>query len=444
MTERRATERPGGRRRAAPGGAQAGPDEGTTSRAGEIDSHLVIEVAEAIEEFRLGRPLIIVDDEGRENEGDVCFPADVADAEAVNFMAMHARGLICIAMTGERLDALGLPPMTANNTAPLSTAFTVSVEAADGVTTGISAADRARTVAVLTDPTSRPEDLTQPGHMFPLRARDGGVLVRAGQTEASVDLAKLAGRAPAAVICEVMRDDGTMARVPDLIEFAREHELKIVTVDDLIAYRLRKDTLIERASEDALRTAHGEFRAVTYRTLIDAKVHVALVMGDVATAEPVLVRVHDQCVTGDVFGSQRCDCGEQLEVAIERVAADGRGVIVYMDQEGRGIGLHNKIRAYQLQDSGLDTVEANEALGLPVDRREYGIGMQILVDLGVQRMRLMTNNPIKRSGLDGFGLEIMERLPIEIAPNPHNADYLRTKREKMGHLLEATESDERD
>jgi 3,4-dihydroxy 2-butanone 4-phosphate synthase/GTP cyclohydrolase II len=416
-----------------------GPDEGSTTRAGAIGSHLVVEVEAAIEEFRLGRPLIIVDDEGRENEGDVCFPADVVDAEAINFMAMHARGLICIAMTGERLDALGLPPMTAQNTAPLSTAFTVSVEAASGVTTGISAGDRARTVAVLTDPASQPEDLTQPGHMFPLRAREGGVLVRAGQTEASVDLAKLAGRAPASVICEVMRDDGTMARMPDLIEFARERELKIVTVNDLIKYRLREDSLIERASETVLPTAHGEFRALHYRTLIDAKEHVALVMGDVSTAEPVLVRVHDQCVTGDVFGSQRCDCGEQLDEAIRRVAADGRGVILYMDQEGRGIGLHNKIRAYSLQDDGLDTVEANEALGLPADNREYGIGMQILVDLGVQRMRLMTNNPVKRSGLDGFGLEIVERVPIEVEPNAYNAEYLRTKREKMGHLLESEE-----
>ena len=435
MTEQRATQG----RTASAGEPQAGPD----ARAGELDSQLVIGVAEAIEEFRRGRPLIIVDNEGRENEGDVCYPAEVVDADAINFLATHARGLICIAMTGERLDALGLPPMTANNTAPLSTAFTVSVEAAHGVTTGISAADRARTVAVLTEPTSRPEDLTQPGHMFPLRARGGGVLARAGQTEASVDLARLAGRAPAAVICEVMRDDGTMARMPDLIAFAREHSLKIVAIDDLIAYRLRKDSLIERASEDPLATAHGTFRAVTYRTLIDAKVHVAVVMGDVATEEPVLVRVHDQCVTGDVFGSRRCDCGEQLEVAIERVAQEGRGVVVYMDQEGRGIGLHNKIRAYSLQDGGLDTVEANEALGLPADGREYGIGMQILVDLGVQRMRLMTNNPIKRSGLDGFGLEIVERVPIEVVPNAHNADYLRTKREKMGHLLEAEELDAR-
>ena len=414
----------------------AAPRGDAPSRASTIESGLVVEVETAIDEFRRGRPLIIVDDEGRENEGDVCFPADVVTPDLINFMAVHARGLICVAMTGGRLDELGLQPMTPRNTAPLGTAFTVSVEAAEGVTTGISAADRARTVAVLADPRSGPEDLTQPGHMFPLRAREGGVLARAGQTEASVDLAKLAGRRPAAVICEIMREDGSMARMPDLLAFAREHEMRIVTVNDLIAYRLRADTLIERVADAALPTAYGSFRAVTYRTLIDAREHQAFVMGDVSAGEPVLVRVHDQCVTGDVFGSLRCDCGEQLEEAIRRVAAEGRGVIVYMDQEGRGIGLHNKIRAYRLQDRGLDTVEANEALGLPADGREYGIGMQILVDLGVRRLRLMTNNPTKRSGLDGFGLEIVERVPIEAPPNAHNTDYLRTKREKMGHLLE--------
>ncbi|MYI83129.1 MAG: bifunctional 3,4-dihydroxy-2-butanone-4-phosphate synthase/GTP cyclohydrolase II [Chloroflexi bacterium] len=416
---------------------QLATHDGDASRASTIDSSLVIEVGEAIEEFRRGKPLIIVDDEGRENEGDVCFPADVVTPDLINFMAVHARGLICVAMTGDRLDRLGLPLMTSRNTAPLSTAFTVSVEAAEGVTTGISAGDRARTVEVLVDPGSGPEDLTQPGHMFPLRAREGGVLVRAGQTEASVDLAKLAGRYPAAVICEIMREDGTMARMPDLIEFGREHDMSIVTVNDLIAYRLRMDSLIERVAEAALPTAYGEFRAITYRTLIDAKEHQAFVMGNVDTDDPVLARVHDQCVTGDVFGSLRCDCGEQLEEAIRRVASEHRGVIVYMDQEGRGIGLHNKIRAYRLQDSGMDTVEANEALGLPADGREYGIGMQILVDLGVRKLRLMTNNPTKRSGLEGFGLEIVERVPIEVEPNAHNAEYLRTKREKMGHMLES-------
>ena len=416
---------------------QPATHEGEPSRASTIDSSHVIEVSAAIEEFRKGNPLIIVDDEGRENEGDVCFPADVVTPDLINFMAVHARGLICAAMTGERLDKLGLPLMTSRNTAPLSTAFTVSVEAAEGVTTGISAGDRARTVKVLVDPNSGPEHLTQPGHMFPLRAREGGVLVRAGQTEASVDLAKLAGRYPAAVICEIMREDGTMARMPDLIEFGRRHNMSIVTVNDLIAYRLRMDSLIERVAEATLPTAYAEFRAITYRTLIDAKEHQAFVMGNVDTEDPVLARVHDQCVTGDVFGSLRCDCGEQLEEAIRRVASDGRGVIVYMDQEGRGIGLHNKIRAYRLQDSGMDTVEANEALGLPADGREYGIGMQILVDLGVSKLRLMTNNPTKRSGLEGFGLEIVERVPIEVEPNKHNAEYLRTKREKMGHMLES-------
>ena len=410
-----------------------------TTDAASLGARDVVEVPEAIEEFRRGRAIIIVDDEDRENEGDVCYPADVVDADAINFMAMHARGLICMAMTGERLDALGIPQMTSDNTAPLGTAFTVSVEAATGVTTGISAGDRARTVQVLADPNSRPEDLTQPGHMFPLRAREGGVLVRAGQTEASVDLAKLAGRIPASVICEVMREDGTMARMPDLIEFADEHDLKIVTVNDLIKYRLSVDSLIERVSEHDLPTAHGVFNAIHFSTLIDEKVHVAIVMGDMSTDEPVLVRVHDQCVTGDVFGSQRCDCGEQLDEAIRRVAAEGRGIVLYMDQEGRGIGLHNKIRAYELQDGGMDTVEANEALGLPADNREYGIGMQILVNLGVKKMRLMTNNPVKRSGLEGFGLEIVERVPIEMAPNPHNEGYLRTKRERMGHMLESEE-----
>lgn len=396
-----------------------------------------VSVEEAIEEFRAGRPIVIVDNKDRENEGDVCVAAEFCTAEMINLMATHARGLICVPMTGERLDALQIPMMTGDNTAPLGTAFTMTVEARDGVTTGISAADRARTVQVLIDPASTPADLTHPGHMFPLRARDGGVLVRTGQTEASVDLARLAGLTPAAVICEVMAADGTMARMPQLRRFARTHHMKIVTVDAIIAYRLRTERLVERAGSSQLPTRHGEFTAIGYRTLIDSKEHVALVMGDLTTPEPALVRVHDQCVTGDVFGSLRCDCGEQLEQAMRRVAEAGRGAIVYMDQEGRGIGLHNKIRAYGLQDGGLDTVEANQALGLPVDSREYGIGMQILLDLGVRQLRLMTNNPAKRSGLEGFGLEIVERVPIEVASNPHNVRYLRTKREKMGHLLAA-------
>ncbi|HRC61858.1 MAG: bifunctional 3,4-dihydroxy-2-butanone-4-phosphate synthase/GTP cyclohydrolase II [Dehalococcoidia bacterium] len=397
----------------------------------------LVPIEEAIEEFRQGRPVIIIDDKDRENEGDVCIPAEFCTAEMVNFMAMHARGLICVAMTGDRLDDLGLPLMTSRNSSPLGTAFTVSVEAREGVTTGISAADRARTIEVLIHPDSTSDDLTRPGHTFPLRARDGGVLVRAGQTEASIDLAKLAGRYPAAVICEVMAADGTMARLPDLIEFAAEHNLKIVSVNQIIAHRLRNERLVERVADSLMPTRYGEFRAIAYRTLIDTREHVAFVMGDVTPDEPVLARVHDQCVTGDVFGSLRCDCGEQLDKALRLVAEAGRGVVVYMDQEGRGIGLHNKIRAYHLQDGGLDTVEANEALGFPADKREYGIGMQILLDLGIRKMRLMTNNPIKRAGLEGFGLEVVERVPIEVTPNPHNVRYLRTKREKMGHLLDA-------
>ena len=408
---------------------------------------MLVDVPAAIELFRNGRPVIIVDDEGRENEGDVCVPAQLCTPEIVNFMATHARGLICVPLSSERADTLDLVQMTRLNTSPLSTAFTISVEAAEGVTTGISAPDRARTIQVLADPTSTADDLTRPGHIFPLRARDGGVLVRAGQTEASVDLCNLAGLDPAAVICEVMKDDGTMARMPDLQRLARKHDLRIVTVADIIAYRLAHERLIERVEEAALPSRFGEFRVVGYRTLIDHKEHMALVMGDLGTDEPALVRVHDQCVTGDVFGSQRCDCGDQLEAAMARVAAEGRGAIVYMDQEGRGIGLHNKIRAYRLQDEGLDTVEANEALGLPAENREYGIGAQILVDLGIRKIRLMTNNPTKireiaafgelrGAGLEGYGLEVVERVPLETPANEHNARYLATKRDRMGHLLE--------
>ena len=406
----------------------------------------LVDVPSAIEEFRAGRMLIIVDDENRENEGDVSIAAQFTTSEVVNFMAVHARGLICVPASGERLDALDLPQMTGNNTAPLGTAFTITVEAAEGVTTGISAADRARTVAVMADPHSTPNDLTRPGHIFPLRARDGGVLVRAGQTEASVDLCRMAGLEPVAVVCEVMKDDGTMARMPDLEILAREHDIKIVTVADIIAYRLAHERLVERVDETALPTRFGDFRVVAYSTVIDTKEHVALVLGDLSSDEPVLVRVHDQCVTGDVFHSLRCDCGDQLEAAMERIADEGRGAIVYMDQEGRGIGLHNKIRAYRLQDEGLDTVEANEALDLPVENREYGIGAQILVDLGVRKLRLMTNNPAKikelatfgelrGAGLEGYGLEVVERVPLEITANEHNVRYLTTKRDKLGHLF---------
>ena len=392
-------------------------------------------VPEAVEEFRAGRPIIIVDDEDRENEGDVAVAAQFCTPELVNFMAMHARGLICVPLADETVDRLRLPMMTRRNTSSLGTAFTISVEAASGITTGISARDRARTIAVLADPGSQPADLVRPGHIFPLRARTGGVLVRAGQTEASVDLCRLAGLEPAAVICEVMRADGEMARMPELRRFARRHDLGIITVADIIAYRMENERLIERVDDAMLPTAYGEFRAVAFRTLIDQKEHIALVMGEVEADTPVLVRVHDQCVTGDAFGSQRCDCGEQLDFAMQTIANAGHGVFLYMDQEGRGIGLHNKIRAYRLQDEGLDTVEANEALGLPADRRDYGIGCQILVDLGVGRMRLMTNNPQKRAGLEGYGLVVEERVPIEVEPNAHNLHYLTTKRDKMGHLL---------
>lgn len=407
----------------------------------------LISVPEALDEFRAGRMVIIVDDENRENEGDVSIAAQFITADVINFMATNARGLICVPTTGERLDALDLPQMTGSNNSPLETAFTISVEAAEGVTTGISASDRARTVSVLADPDSKASDLTQPGHLFPLRAREGGVLVRAGQTEASVDLCRMAGLEPAAVICEVMNDDGTMSRMPDLEQFCSTHDMKIVTVADIIEYRLAHERLIERVEETVLPTRFGEFRAIAYRTIIDTKEHVALVMGELDSDTPMLVRVHDQCITGEVFGSQRCDCGEQLDAAMGLIAGEGRGAIVYMDQEGRGIGLHNKIRAYRLQDQGLDTVEANQALGLPVENREYGVGAQILVDIGVKKLRLMTNNPTKiqeldtfgelrGAGLEGYGLEVVERVPLEIEANEHNVNYLVAKRDKMGHMLE--------
>jgi 3,4-dihydroxy 2-butanone 4-phosphate synthase/GTP cyclohydrolase II len=338
-------------------------------------------------------------------------------------------------MTGERLDDLRIPMMVGRNDSRFGTGFTVSVEARDGVTTGISAADRARTVQVLVDPETRPDDVVMPGHMFPLRARDGGVLVRAGQTEASVDLAKLAGLSPAAVLCEIMNADGSMARLPQLKRFAARHGLKIIGVNQLISHRMQKDRLIQRVTETVMPTRFGEFRAVAYRSLIDPDEHLALVLGDIETPEPVLVRVHSQCVTGDVFGSLRCDCGEQIEQALQRIGEEGRGVLLYMRQEGRGIGLHNKLRAYALQDEGMDTVEANHALGFPADRRDYGIGMQILVDLGIHEMRLLTNNPAKRAGLEGYGLKVVERIPIVVEPNSHNLRYLETKRKKLGHIL---------
>ncbi|GMU40706.1 MAG: riboflavin biosynthesis protein RibBA [Chloroflexota bacterium] len=418
-----------------------------TSMRAKRRPDVMMSVEEAIEEIRLGHPIIVTDDEDRENEGDIVIAAQFCTPEWVNFMAVHARGLICVPVTEERAEALRLSPMTDHNTAPLGTAFTISVEAATGVTTGISAADRSRTIKTLADPRATAADFTRPGHIFPLRAKPGGVLVRAGQTEASVDLCRLAGLEPAAVVCEIIKEDGTMARMPDLVKFAKKHHLKILTVADLIAYRMAHERLVERAEEVQMPTRFGDFRAVGYRTIIDKKEHVALVMGDLTTPEPVLIRMHDKCLTGDVFGSMRCDCGEQLDAAMRKIAEAGRGAIVYMDQEGRGIGLHNKLRAYKLQEEGLDTVDANLALGLPAENRDYGIGAQILVDLGVREMRLMTNNPIKireldqfgelrGAGLDGYGLRVVERVHLEVEANPHNVRYLQTKRDRMGHLLD--------
>ncbi len=392
-------------------------------------------IEEAIEEFRNGRFVIIIDDEERENEGDLTIPAQFATPEAINFMARYGRGLICAPMTQERLEHLHIPMMVTHNDSHFGTPFSVSVEARAGVTTGISAADRARTTQVLIDPKTRPSDLVMPGHVFPLRARDGGVLVRAGQTEATVDLCKLAGLYPAGVLCEVMNQDGSMSRLPQLKRFAKRHNLKIISVTQLIQYRMHKEKLVRRVAETKLPTEFGEWECVAYRALTDPDEHIALVYGDVATDEPTLVRVHSQCVTGDVFGSQRCDCGEQLRMAMKMIAETGKGVIVYMRQEGRGIGLHNKIKAYKLQDGGMDTVEANEALGFPADRRDYGIGMQILVDLGLSKLRLLTNNPEKRAGLEGYGLHVVERVPVHAKPNEHNVRYLETKRTKMGHLM---------
>ncbi|MCH8849505.1 MAG: bifunctional 3,4-dihydroxy-2-butanone-4-phosphate synthase/GTP cyclohydrolase II [Chloroflexi bacterium] len=396
-------------------------------------------VDEAIDDFRHGRFVIIIDHEQRENEGDLTMPAQFVTADSINFMAKYARGLICVPMTADRIDRLGIPLMVGRNDSHYGTPFTVSVEARAGVTTGISASDRARTVQVLVDPKTRPEDLAMPGHMFPLRARDGGVLVRAGQTEATVDLCKAAGLVPAGVVCEIMKADGTMARLPDLRRFATRHKLKIISVDQLIAYRKQNEKLIERVTETVLPTEFGEWRAIAYKSAIDADEHLALVMGEISGPEPILVRVHSQCLTSDVFGSERCDCGDQLRAAMQMISDEGRGVIVYMRQEGRGIGLCNKMRAYALQDQGMDTVEANEALGFPADRRDYGIGMQILVDLGVKDIRILTNNPAKRAGLEGYGLQLVERVPIVTKPNKHNIRYLETKRTKMGHQLDPAE-----
>jgi 3,4-dihydroxy 2-butanone 4-phosphate synthase/GTP cyclohydrolase II len=394
-----------------------------------------IKVAEAAVLYRQGKFVIIVDDEDRENEGDLCLAAEFVTAGAVNFMAREGRGLICAPLTEERCDELDLPPMVEQNTSNYGTAFTVSVEARGKTTTGISTADRAATVKTLADPKSKPQDLLRPGHIFPLRAKKGGVLRRAGQTEASIDLARIAGLTPAAVICEILNADGTMARVPDLLKFSELHGIGIVSVADIIRYRMRNERLVHRVAAPQLPTRFGDFQAVAYRSEATNEEHLALVKGDLATDDPVLVRVHSACLTGDVFGSARCDCGAQLEKALEMIAADGRGVLLYLLQEGRGIGLFNKLKAYELQEQGLDTVTANEKLGFAPDVRDYGIGCQILRDLGVRRMRLMTNNPSKYVALDGFGLEIVERVPLEIPPTDGTREYLSTKKIKMGHLL---------
>jgi 3,4-dihydroxy 2-butanone 4-phosphate synthase/GTP cyclohydrolase II len=392
-------------------------------------------IEEAIEDIRQGKMVVVVDDPDRENEGDLTIAAQFATPEAINFMAKEGRGLICLAMTPERCEELGLDLMAAKNESSFRTAFTVSVEAREGVTTGISAHDRARTVQVAIDPNSRPHDLVQPGHIFPLKAKTGGVLERTGQTEAGVDLARLAGVIPAAVICEVMNDDGTMARVGDLVPYCERHGLKLVTVADLIAYRRRHDKLVERVVATAMPTAFGEFSAVGYRSLVDNKHHVAMVKGEVAGEDDVLVRVHSECLTGDVFHSMRCDCGEQLESALAMIEREGKGVLLYLSQEGRGIGLLNKLRAYKLQEEGLDTVDANLRLGLPADLRDYGIGAQILTDLGLSSIRILTNNPKKIIGLEGYGLSVTDQIPIQSVPNPHNEAYLRAKRDRMGHAL---------
>ena len=394
-------------------------------------------IPEALEELRAGRMIIVVDDEDRENEGDLTLAADKVTPEAINFMARYGRGLICLPMTPERLDELEIPLMVEKNTAAFRTAFCVSIEARRSVSTGISAADRATTIRTAVDPQTQSEDLARPGHVFPLRAQAGGVLRRAGQTEAAVDLARLAGLTPAGVICEIMNEDGTMARVPDLEAFARTHRLKMFLVADLIHYRMQHECLVRRVAQPRLPTRLGEFRLIAYRSDIENKAHLALVMGEIDPDEPVLIRVHSECLTGDVFGSLRCDCGRQLDQAMAAIAKEGSGVIVYLRQEGRGIGLINKLRAYELQEQGADTVVANERLGFRADQRDYGIGAQILHDLGARKLRVLSNNPVKFIALKGYGLEIVERVSLEIAPDAHSRRYLKTKKEKLGHLLDS-------
>lgn len=392
-------------------------------------------ISEAIEDIRAGKFIIVVDDESRENEGDLAIAAEKITPEAINFMAKHGRGLVCLPISGQRLDELGIPLMVTNNTSRYCTAFTVSIEAKDKVTTGISAFDRAQTIKTMLDPNTKPGDLVQPGHIFPIRAKEGGVLVRAGHSEAIVDLARLADLYPAGVICEVMDEDGTMARLPQLEAMAARFDLKIITIVDLIAYRLRHEKLVQRVAEAKLPTAYGDFMAMAYRSAVDAAEHVALVKGDISTDDPVLVRVHSECLTGDVFGSLRCDCGAQIQMALESIAKEDRGVFLYMRQEGRGIGFHNKLRAYALQDQGMDTVEANIALGFGADLRDYGVGAQILADLGLHNIRLLTNNPKKVIGLESYGIKIVETVPLIAPCTPYNIHYLETKQKKLGHIL---------
>ncbi len=402
----------------------------TTSRATAFAT-----IEEAIADVRTGKLVVVVDAADRENEGDLTIAAQFATPEAITFMATHGRGLVCLCLTEERCDQLNLRPMTDHNETRYGTAFTISIEAREGVSTGISAHDRSRTIQVAIDPSKGPHDLVQPGHVFPLRARDGGVLRRTGQTEAAVDLTRLAGLNPAGVVCEIMKDDGTMARVPDLIEYCERHGLKMITVADLIEYRRRTEKLVERTTAVRLPTGYGEFTAIAFREKLTGKHHLALVKGDVDGIADVLVRVHSECLTGDVFHSLRCDCGEQLEQALQQIAREDRGVLLYMAQEGRGIGLLNKLKAYELQEGGLDTVEANLELGFPADAREWGIGNQILADLGLSTIRILTNNPKKISGLEGYGLTVTQQVPIETPPNAENRRYLAAKREKLGHRL---------
>lgn len=392
-------------------------------------------IPEIIEEIKAGRFIIIVDDENRENEGDLAIAAEMVTAEAINFMVTNARGLVCMPIAGKRLDELQVPPMVQDNTSKFTTAFTVSIEAKNKTTSGISAHDRAATVKAVIDSKTGPEDIARPGHMFPLRAKEGGVLVRAGHTEAIIDLAKLAGFYPAGVICEILNEDGTMARLPQLEEMAKTNGLKIVSIADLITYRRRSEKLVQKVAEAKFPTIYGDFTIMAYRSNVDTDEHIALVMGDVATDKPVLVRVHSECVTGDVFGSLRCDCGDQVHMSMKMISEEGRGVFLYMRQEGRGIGLHNKLKAYELQDQGLDTVEANLALGFEADLRDYGIGAQILADLGLHNIRLLTNNPKKIIGLESYGLRVTESIRVIVPPTEHNRNYLKTKQEKLEHIL---------